>query len=42
VQTTGLAPVQTPAWHVSDCVQAFPSLHAAPFGLAGSEQVPVE
>ena len=26
VQTTGFAPVQTPAWHVSVCVHAFASL----------------
>jgi hypothetical protein len=30
VQTTGIDPVQLPDWHVSSCVQAFPSLHAAP------------
>ena len=29
VQTTGLPPVQTPAWQTSVCVQAFPSSHAA-------------
>src|SRR5437867_1353023 len=32
VQTTGFDPVQTPAWHVSVCVQAFPSLQGVPFG----------
>src|SRR4051794_26717517 len=26
----GLVPVQTPAWHMSVCVQALPSLHATP------------
>jgi hypothetical protein len=31
VQTTGLLPVQVPAWQVSVCVHAFPSLHAVPF-----------
>ncbi len=41
VQTTGFAPLQEPAWQVSLCVQAFPSLHAVPFGFAGFEQVPV-
>jgi len=30
-----------PAWHVSVCVQALPSLHAVPFGALGFEQVPV-
>jgi hypothetical protein len=34
---TGLPPVQTPAWHVSVCVHAFPSLHAGPLK---SEHVP--
>src|SRR5437763_12702234 len=41
LQTTGLAPVQVPAWQVSVCVQAFPSLQAAPSALAGLEQVPL-
>ena len=31
VQTTGLAPVQTPAWHVSAWVHALPSLQLVPF-----------
>ena len=31
------APVQTPAWHVSVCVQALLSLHKVPFALAGFE-----
>ena len=30
VHTTGLAPAQAPAWHVSLCVQALPSSHSAP------------
>ena len=34
---TGLPPVQTPAWHVSLCVHALPSLHAVPVSRA---QVP--
>jgi hypothetical protein len=34
---TGFNPVQTPLWQLSNCVQAFPSLHAVPFGLAGLE-----
>jgi hypothetical protein len=32
-QVTGLAPVQVPAWQVSVCVQASPSLHEAPLAL---------
>ena len=40
-QITGLPPLHTPAWQVSDCVQAFPSEHAVPLGLAGFEQTPV-
>jgi hypothetical protein len=34
--TTGFPPVQTPAWHVSVWVQAFPSVHAVPSALFGS------
>jgi hypothetical protein len=30
VQTTGFEPAQTPAWQVSLCVHALPSLHAVP------------
>ena len=37
-QTTGLVPVQTPAWHASVWVQALPSSHAVPSVLAGLEQ----
>jgi hypothetical protein len=40
-QVTGLAPVQVPAWQVSACVQAFPSLHELPSVFAGFEQTPV-
>jgi hypothetical protein len=40
VQITGSAPVHVPAWHVSVRVHALPSLHAAPSGFAGLEQVP--
>jgi hypothetical protein len=36
VHVTALAPTQAPATHVSLCVQAFPSLHAVPFALAGA------
>ena len=42
VQITAPLPVQIPAWHVSVCVQALPSLHAAPFGFAGFEHAPVD
>ena len=31
-----------PAWHVSFCVHALPSLHDVPFGSAGLEHCPVE
>jgi hypothetical protein len=41
-QATGFAPVQLPAWQVSERVQALPSLQAEPSGLAAPlEQVPV-
>jgi hypothetical protein len=40
-QTTGLDPVHMPPWHVSVCVQAFPSLQLVPSVLFGFEQVPV-
>src|SRR2546429_687152 len=40
VHTTELPPVQVPAWQVSVCVQASPSLHAVPSALAGFEQRP--
>src|SRR6185295_2209504 len=42
VQTTGLPPTQEPAWQVSLCVQAEPSLHTAPSALLGLEQAPVK
>jgi hypothetical protein len=41
VHVTGFAPVHAPAWHVSVCVQALPSLHAEPFTFAGFEHAPV-
>jgi hypothetical protein len=41
LQTTGFVPVQTPTWQVSDCVQAFPSLHAVPSPAIGFEHSPV-
>ena len=34
--------MQVPAWHVSFCVQAFPSLHVVPFAAVGFEQTPVD
>jgi hypothetical protein len=39
---TELAPVQTPAWHVSACVHALPSLHDVPLASTGFVQAPVE
>src|SRR5258705_134466 len=41
MHTTGFTPLQTPDWQVSDCVHAFPSLHAVPFAFHGFEQIPV-
>src|SRR5439155_54734 len=41
VHTTGLAPTQMPAAHVSVCVQALPWSHGAPESLAGLLQRPV-
>ena len=41
LQITGLLPRHAPAWHVSVCVQALPSVHVVPFGAAGFEHVPV-
>lgn len=37
----GVPLVHTPAWHVSACVQALPSLHVVPSVFAGFEQAPV-
>src|SRR4051812_10385699 len=37
----GFVPVQAPAWQVSVCVQAVPSLHAVPFAFVGLEHTPV-
>jgi hypothetical protein len=37
----GFVPAQTPAWQVSLSVHRLLSLHGAPFGFAGSEQIPV-
>src|SRR3989442_2124383 len=39
-QTTGFAPTQAPAWQVSVCVQAFPSVQVLPSGLYGLAPVP--
>jgi hypothetical protein len=41
VHTTGFAPTQLPAEHVSVCVQAFPSLHDVPLPASGLLQSPV-
>src|SRR5205823_1998938 len=41
VQTFAVPPVHVPPWEVSRVVQAFPSVHALPSGLAGFEHVPV-
>src|SRR5262245_42912381 len=41
VHTTGLLPVQVPAWQASDCVQALPSSQPVPSDFAGFEQTPV-
>jgi hypothetical protein len=41
VQTTGLDPVQTPAWQLSLWVQALLSVQDVPFGAAGFEHAPV-
>jgi hypothetical protein len=41
LQVTGLLPVQAPAWHVSVCVHALPSLHVVPFAAAGLEHWPL-
>src|SRR5438132_2788924 len=40
VPVRGLAPTQAPASQVSVSVQALPSLHGAPLGLAGLLQTP--
>ena len=40
-QTIELLPVHVPDWHVSVCVQAFPSEQVEPFVFAGFEQTPV-
>jgi hypothetical protein len=40
-QTSTLDPLHVPAWHVSVCVQASPSLHDEPLAFAGVEQTPV-
>jgi hypothetical protein len=39
-QTTGFPATQEPAWQVSACVHAFPSLQAEPSPFAGFEQTP--
>ena len=48
VHETAPPPVQTPAWHMSFCVQALPSLHGVPVSGVGVQvcvlglQVPAE
>jgi hypothetical protein len=42
VQVTGLAPAQTPPWHVSVCVHRLPSSQAEPFFFAGVLHRPLE
>jgi hypothetical protein len=37
LQVTGAPGLQEPAWQVSEPLQALPSPHEVPFGLAGSE-----
>ena len=39
---TGFAPVHAPAWQLSVCVHAFPSLHVVPSAAAGLEHCPVD
>jgi hypothetical protein len=39
---TGFEPTHAPAWQLSICVQALPSLHAVPFAALGFEQTPVD
>jgi hypothetical protein len=41
VQLTGFAPVHTPDWQLSVCVQALPSLQLLPSLFAGLLQAPV-
>jgi hypothetical protein len=41
LQTTGMAPVHTPAWQPSMVVQALPSLHSVASGKDGFEHTPV-
>jgi hypothetical protein len=41
VQTTGLAPVHVPAWHVSVWVQALPSEQDVPFGRGDASHASV-
>jgi hypothetical protein len=39
---TDADPVHAPAWQVSVCVHAFPSLHVVPSGFGGCVQLPVD
>jgi hypothetical protein len=42
LHVTALEPVQLPAWQVSVCVQAFPSLQVVPLAATGLEHAPEE
>src|SRR6185369_3795869 len=41
LQSTGLLPTQLPAWQVSVCIHASPSVQVVPSGLLGFEHSPV-
>src|SRR5262249_2806186 len=41
LHVTAFEPAQTPAWHASVCVHAFPSLQFVPSAVTGFEQIPV-
>ena len=41
MHVTGFDPAHVPLWHVSVCVQAFPSLHVVPLAAIGFEHCPV-
>jgi hypothetical protein len=41
LHTTGFVPTQVPPWQMSVCVQALPSMHAAPLVFGGFEHTPL-
>src|SRR5258706_486367 len=41
VHVTGFVPLHAPAWHVSVCVHALPSLQLVPLAAGGLEQAPL-